>query len=326
MCYYAYQKQLVFYDLPTLVSRANLFRHHYGLEFCDITGGEATIYGPAKEGRRPMLEALIRHCAGIGLRPTIITHGQNNLAALVAGVEDAGLEDWLISIHGMEAGHEKTVVDHKKQGAGGWQRLTDNLKNCRRPTRFNTTLQNFNYREVPALARWLSDNRPATVWNMIQFNPFHAWAGKEVIEFQEQMSVMGPYVAEAIQIAEAAGWEVNVRYWSFCVAAKFGFEKNCINFYQTQYDPWEWSLCATGRSRMKDIEAAGGMEAANRIHCDNIRRTRMNDKCATCRFSPICEGPPEQYQARYGIDELGPAVGEPVTDVAYFEKGGAFNV
>jgi sulfatase maturation enzyme AslB (radical SAM superfamily) len=167
--------------------------------------------------------------------PTLITHGQNNTPELVKGIEGAGLEDWLISLHGLENGHEQTVVDHKGAGAGGFARLTENLKHCQRPVRFNTTVQNFNFHELPQLARWLADNQKATVWNMIQFNPFYAWAGKEVIEFQSPMSEIAPYIGEAVQIAERAGWEVNVRYFPFCIAAEYGFARNCINFYQTQY-------------------------------------------------------------------------------------------
>lgn len=320
MCYYTYQNQLVFYDLNTLTGRANLFRHYYGLEYCDISGGEATIYGPKKDGRRLDLEKLVNHCSSIGLKPTIITHGQNNTPELVKGVEDAGLEDWLISLHGMKQGHELTVVNHKGNGQGGFDKLVANLKNCTKPVRFNTTLQNFNYKELPQLAIWLRDNQPATVWNMIQFNPFYAWAGKEVIEFQEKMSVMAEYVAKAIQIAEKAGWEVNVRYWPFCVAKQWGFAKNCINFYQTQYDPWEWSLCATNRAPMDVVKEIGGQEAANRLFCDEIAKRRNNPKCDNCAMRPICEGPTEQYQKRYGIDELIPFEGELVTDISYFEK------
>lgn len=322
MCYYAYQNTLVFYDLNTLIGRANLFRHYYDLEYCDISGGEATIYGPKKDGRRPELEKLVNHCANIGLKPTIITHGQNNTEQLVKGVEDAGLEDWLISLHGLEQGHNQTVVNHKGIGDGGWSRLTENLHHCQRPIRFNTTLQNFNYAELPGLAHWLSDNREATVWNLIQFNPFYAWGNKEVIEFQEQMSTMAKYVADAIQIAELAGWEVNVRYWPFCVANEYGFAKNCINFYQTQYDPWEWALVATNRAPMEAIEHVGGIEAANRLFCDEIAKRRSNEKCEACSLRAICEGPSEQYQARYGIEELKPFSGERITDITCFEKRG----
>lgn len=325
-CYYAFQNNLVFYDLQTMIAHANRMRWHYGLRYCDISGGEATIYGPrSKDGRRPALEALIRHCRSIGLLPTLITHGQNNTPELVQGVEEAGLEDWLISMHGMEEGHNNLVVNHAGEGAGGWQRLVDGLKHLTRPARFNSTIQAFNYQELPEQAQWLADNMPPTVFNMIQFNPFFAWAGKEVIEFQEKMSVLAPYVGKAVEIAEAAGWEVNVRYFSPCVAAEYGFAKNCIGYFQTQIDPWEWALVATEKIPMPAIRQAGGIHNANMTMCKGIAERRKNDVCSGCRFfGGACEGPPEQYQQRYGLDELIPVAGEPVDDPAYFEKGGVF--
>lgn len=325
-CYYSYQNQLVFYDLNTLIGRANLFRHYYGLEYCDISGGEPTIYGSKKDGRRPELERLVNHCTSIGLKPTIISHGQNLTSELTKGIEQAGLEDWLISLHGMKAGHDKAVIDHKGKGEGGWKRLTDNLKNCTRPIRFNTTVQNFNYKELPLLAQYLVNNHPATVHNMILFNPFYAWAGKEVIEFQEQQSTVAPYIAEAIAVEEKAGWETNIRYFSPCIAAKWGFEKNCIGFYQTQYDNWEWSLCATNRAEMDVVKEVGGIEMANKLFCNEIASRRKNEKCQQCRFfGTVCEGPQEQYIKRYGLEEFNPSIGEQILDPLYFEKGGKFN-
>lgn len=319
-CYYTYQTNLVFYGLDTLLAHANKFRHFYGLEFCDISGGEATIYGAAKEGRRPDLETLVRHCASIGLKPTIITHGQNNTPELVKGIEDAGLEDWLISLHGMAEGHNRAVVNHKGEGSGGWQRLVGNLPHVTRPVRFNTTLQNFNYLELPALARWLVDNRPATVWNLIQFNPFFKWSDRPDIDFQTKASDLAPHVGEAVAIAEAAGWEVNVRYFPFCIAAPYGFAKNCINFYQTQYDPWEWNIVATEHIPMDWVREQGGMEKACRAYIDAaIAKSRANEKCNGCALRAICEGPTTQYQERYGIDELVPFTGAPVTDVPHLE-------
>ena len=118
---------------------------------------------------------------------------------------------------------------------------------------------------------------------------------------------------------------MNVRYFPFCVASEFGFEKNCINYYQTQYDPWEWGLEATNRIRKADVVRLGGAEATRRILCDDIRKHRMNPKCASCQFSPICEGPTPQYQRRFGLDELKPVIGAPVEQVNWFEhKGNAW--
>lgn len=312
MCYYAYQQQLVFYSLDTLIGHANRYRYQYGLEYADLSGGEATIM--------PNITTLVEHCRNIGLLPTIITHGQNNTPDKVKAIEDAGLEDWLISMHGMENGHDQTVVDHKGRGDGGWLRLVANLDNCTRPVRFNTTLQNFNYREIPAMAAWLVANRPATVWNLIQFNPFFKWSERPDIDFQSKMTELAPYIGEAVHIAEEGGWEVNVRYFPFCVANEHGFARNCVNFYQTQYDPWEWCLAATNRMPQRYIDEVGGIVAARRIYCDGIAKSRDNDKCSSCAMHAICEGPTDQYQARYGTDELKPFTGAPISDIAHWDK------
>jgi len=313
-CYYAYQPDLVFFDLDTIMMIINRFRWVYGLDACDISGGEPTIY--------PQLPKVVEHCANIGLRPTIITHGQNCTEKKVKAIEDAGLDDWLISLHGLKDNHDAAVVNRRGDGSGGFERLVAGLSHMKRPKRFNSTLQVHNYDILPKMAQWLADHQEPTCWNMIQFNPFNAWSGKDVIDFQVPMAKLGPVIGEAVEIAEAAGFEVNVRYFPFCVAAKYGFAKNCINYYQTQFDPWEWGLEATQRMSVKQINDYGGVAAARRRSCDAIRESRMNPKCKTCRFSPICEGPTIQYQERYGLDEITPAIGEPIKDITWFEKKG----
>ena len=81
---------------------------------------------------------------------------------------------------------------------------------------------------------------------------------------------------------------MNVRYFPFCVAAKHGFARNCVNYYQTQYDPHEWGLEATNRNTAEEIAKFGGMEAIRRLTCDTVREQRLNDRCSSCRFTAIC--------------------------------------
>ena len=310
-CYYAYQDDLVFFDLDTIFMIINRFRWVYNLRACDISGGEPTIY--------PNLPKVVKYCATIGLQPTIITHGQNCTEDKVRSIEDAGLDDWLVSLHGLGKYHDSAVLNRKGDGSGGFDRLVKGLSYMKRPVRFNTTLQMDNYKNLSEIATWLVENREPTCWNMIQFNPFNAWAGKEVIDFQVPMSELAPKIAEAVEIAESGGFEVNIRYFPFCIAAKHGFAKNCINYYQTQYDPWEWALEATMRLKFEDFSHTG-VEKVRRNSCDAIRKKRMNAKCAKCRFSPICEGPTQQYQARFGIEELAPVSGKAIQDIIWFEK------
>ncbi|MGH7177727.1 MAG: radical SAM protein, partial [Tepidisphaeraceae bacterium] len=161
-CYYAAQENLVFFSLETLFQHANLFRFYYGLDACDITGGEATIY----KG----IVTLVRHCANIGLKPTIISHGQNiredfklgHERPLYQEIEDAGLDDWLISLHGgSAASHDQALAKE-----GSFERLLHGLDLVARPVRFNTTLTDFNYKDLPTE---VLKGRPPTVWNPIMF-------------------------------------------------------------------------------------------------------------------------------------------------------------
>lgn len=300
MCYYAHQKNLVFYSLPTMLGHANMFRWYYGLDACDISGGEATIY-------RHIVE-LVRHCAAIGLRPTIITHGQNlrddwklgGSEPLYKMIEAAGLDDWLISLHGgSAASHDKVLCQENS-----FARLVANLGNLGRPARFNTTLLADNYKDLPVNV--LLD-RPATVWNCIMFNPFHYWSdktGETEIDFQVQYREAAPYVARAIETLEAGGWECNVRYWPLCIASEFGFAENVCGYHQVPFDPWEWRLNVTARTPLERIEAEGGWYQSERLRAGQWMAGRTNAKCEPCAMRPICDAPPEQYQKRYGISEL----------------------
>jgi MoaA/NifB/PqqE/SkfB family radical SAM enzyme len=320
MCYYAHQKNLVFFSLETLLQHANLFRHYYGLDACDISGGEATIY---KTPTGDIVD-LVRHCARIGLAPTIITHGQNirddfklgHAAPLYKDIEAAGLDDWLISLHGNSpASHDKILCQD-----GSFARLIAGLDLVQRPVRFNTTLLLDNYKDLPY--KVLCDRRP-TVWNCIMFNPFHYWSdktGAKEIDFQVQYREAAPYLARAIDELEARGWECNVRYWPLCIAREFGFEANVCGYHQVPFDPWEWRLNVTQRTPLERIEAEGGWYKAERNRALQWMGHRANEVCESCSHVQVCDRPPEQYQAKYGLSELRVINGPPATDPIIFQR------
>lgn len=319
-CYYAWQKNLVFYSLDTLIGHANMFRHYYGLDACDITGGEATIYKTPKGD----IVDLVRHCAAIGLRPTIISHGQNNRDDFKLGranplyqeIENAGLEDWLISLHGGSAASHDAILGQ----AGSFDRLLQGLSLVQRPVRFNSTIVATNYKDLPVNV--LKD-RPPTVYNMIAFNPFHAWhekTGLTEIDFQVKYEESAPYVARAVEELEAVGWEVNVRYFPMCIAEKYGFAENVCGYHQVPYDPWEWRLNVTNRSPMELIERQGGWVAAERNAALQWMSGRGNAVCGTCANRMICDAPQLQYQTKYGHGELIPITGETRIDPLHYQK------
>jgi len=320
MCYYAHQDNLVFFSLWTLFQHAHLFRYYYGLDACDITGGEPTIY-KTKQGD---IVDLVAHCSRIGLKPTLISHGQNNRDDFTLGrkrplyqeLESAGLDDWLISLHGGSSASHDAVLCQE----GSFTRLIHGLNLVKRPVRFNTTLQSTNYKDLPVNV--LID-RPPTVWNAIMFNPFFYWADKvkQEIDFQVSYTEAGPYLAKAIQALESSGWEVNVRYWPLCIAKEYGFEKNVCGYHQVPFDPWEWRLNVTARTPLESIKEDGGWYGAERKRASQWMAGRDNEKCAHCVYREICDKPPTQYQAKYGYDEIVPITdGDVVEDPLHFQR------
>jgi len=319
-CYYAYQKNLVFYSYETMVQHANMFRHYYKLDACDITGGEATIF-KTKTGD---IVDLVRHCAKIGLRPTIISHGQNTRddwklgydRPLYQELEDAGLDDWLISLHGgSPKSHDKCLSEE-----GAFDRLISGLDLVSRPVRFNTTLVESNYKDLPVNV--LKD-LPPTTWNPIMFNPFFKWAGekKDEIDFQAKYRDIAPYLAKAIEALEPLGWEVNVRYWPMCIAEEFGFAENVCGYHQVTFDPWEWRLNVTLRTPIQVVNQEGGWYASERRRALEMMQSRENNVCKDCRYYEICDKPPEQYQQKFGIDELKPIAGaDRLQDPLHFQS------
>ncbi|HUW82207.1 MAG TPA: radical SAM protein [Phycisphaerae bacterium] len=317
-CFYAHGDHKVFFDLATLTAHANLFRHYYGCEATDITGGEPMML--------PGLVDLVRHCANIGLAPSIITNGQLCGERRVKEIEDAGLDCWEFSLHGLGrledkalgAGFAQMVRRANGEPDGeGFGKLIHNADRCTRPRRWNCTVTGHTAPELRQWATFLVERYPPTVANFIQFMPYHGW-GNQKPDFQWTYTKCAPYIADAIMALEGHGWEVNVRYFPFCVADQYGFARNCKMHYQIQYDPWEWAIEASMRTDMREVEQAGGVEAFRRRVCDNYAFGRRNETCDKCSARSICEGPDVQYQRRFGLEELKPFDGEQITDVNHF--------
>jgi len=341
-CFYFHETEKVFYDSESLLCRFNKFRYYYGLNATDITGGEPTVFNDPilterglnwkhEDGRNEHLEYLVRHCANIGLAPSIITHGQNVTEAAAKALEEAGLDTFEFSIHGLGVldgkklgeGHKRLVLKHGSDGGrqydGGFQRIIDGSRACSRPIRWNSTVVEPTYQELPGVAKFLTENYPPVVYNMIFFMPYHRH-GLIDSPIQVKYTTGAPYMAEAVRAAEAAGWEVNCRYFPPCVGHKFGFARNCIMHYQIQCDPWEWALEATTDCQLPNpwSHVERGVVSEDQFWENSVReRVRICDvharnrhahspPCQRCAARQICEGPDVQYARRFGTEELEP--------------------
>jgi len=220
-------------DLEKAKAICRTLRDFYGNTSVDIQGGEPTIYGDIFE--------LVRFCREIGLYPTLIT---NALVLAKPGVveryRDAGLRDFLVSVHGVGPMHDEVVGV-----AGAYEKVVvalERMAETGAPFRFNCTMSK---PVVPLLADVAreAERFGAYAVNYIAFNPYFTAedCGTRSQENVPRYSEVRPRLMEAMEILEAARIETNVRYLPLCMT-EAPRRKNSYNYQQLSYDTHEWDL------------------------------------------------------------------------------------
>jgi len=238
-CYFCYfidrildhkHPEHAFMSLEKAKQITSTLRYLYDCRAIDIQGGEPTVYKDIFE--------LIRHCRDIGLIPTLITNGlMLAKPGMVEKYRDAGLRDFLVSLHGVGEIHDE-VVGVK----GAYAKITAALENMRQaefPFRINCTMSK---PVIPILTQVAEHaiRYGALAVNYIAFNPFNdQHTGHRRADTVARYSEIKPHLTEAIDMLEEAGIEVNVRYLPICMAEP-RHRKNFYNFQQLSYDIHEW--------------------------------------------------------------------------------------
>ncbi len=207
-------------------------REFYGNTAIDIQGGEPTIH--------PDIYELIRYCHDIGLYPTLITNGLVlGRPGVMEKYRDAGIRDFLVSLHGIGKVHDEVV------GVDGADKKIDaaieRMREVGVPFRYNCTMSKPVVPQIPDVARHAIEHG-AYVVNYIAFNPFgDQEQGLRTRENVPRYSDIKPRLAEAMDMLEEAGIEVNVRYLPLCMAEE-RHRKNFYNYQQLSYDTHEWDF------------------------------------------------------------------------------------
>jgi len=237
-----------FFELGKLKAMCKTLVDVYGNNSVDIQGGEPTIYRHITD--------LIRYCNEIGLKPTLITNGQ-----VLANPEkcrqlkEAGVYDLLISVHGLGQRYDKIVVVNG--AAAKLQKAIDNVAAAGIPFRFNCVLCTDALPDLLGVAQ-LAVQKGARAVNFIAFNPFidQACGGKRSAENVPKYRDVVDYLIPAIDLLDANGIEVNVRYLPFCLFPE-KYRKFVQNFQQIVYDLHEWESAG---------EAWSGAEPQRQTH------------------------------------------------------------
>lgn len=300
------KKWLPFEGSDGAKERVEKFRYYYKNQYIDFMGGEPTLY--------PHIYDLIEHCARIGLEPTCITHGLR-LSDLdrVKRFKDAGIHDFLVSIHGIGDINDK-ILHVRKPGATDKQiQALENLRCLGIPFRFNVTLIDLNKEQLPEIAK-LAVDYGASVINWITFNPYFEWETNIEIKFQARYTEIVRYLKQAIDVCTANGIEANVRYMPLCQLK--GYEQHIYNGHQLPYDLHEWDYNSWYDNNIDNPSVEWYRKASFE---QQQRYDYVHDQvCDMCAMRNICDGFHKQYAVRYGFSEANPYNGELIDDPTFF--------
>jgi pyrroloquinoline quinone biosynthesis protein E len=282
----------------------------------DVTGGEPCLH--------PGIVELVAHARKVGLAPRIITLGQYlkrkmksapGYPTLLAGLLDAGVADFLLSVHAVDEENFKAITGES------WRQLLAAMTDLDAGFDFgtNTTVCEENFRLLPDIAREIATHR-VYVANLIIMNAYYAWSrpGGRATEVQAHYSEVRPYVVEARDILEAAGIAVNVRYAPLCTMR--GLERNLVGVVGVRHDPHEWMntidhMAKPGASdpeamgqriQLRDHETHYPLAFSREYVAIRGAGKVFPEKCRSCRAISVCDGVDGNYHARRGDSELEP--------------------
>src|SRR3989339_1546653 len=189
-CFNKNDKMPEFYKLKELKPRALKIKKIYSNSYVDLYGGEPTVY--------PEIIELLEYLKKIGLKVSIATNGQKlHNIHFCRQLMNAGINDFLISVHGPEKIHNMLTTSEKAYRC--FIEAVNNFKKLKIPFRTNTVVNKYNYKEMQKLAVILSEIRPETC-NFIMFNPFGKWTKKELSEIAVSDIKTSKYLKDALEV------------------------------------------------------------------------------------------------------------------------------
>ncbi len=297
----------------------------------EFTGGEPTI--------RADLPSLVRHARQLGfVNISVITNGLRlSHAAYARHLTDAGVNDFLFSIHG----HTAAIHDAHTGVSGSFEKILRAMRHvqaARMRCRSSTTITGKNVHCVSEIVQFLIDVRVDTI-HLAVFSPVAQ------ARVASEMSVTYTQAANAIKkaIDRHAGVlpPLSVKYIPFCVMR--GYEQYVMNLYQQSFDPDDWNYYLSNKIRRTEtrlqqavfdlIVGVGAILAKDRsfplkygwdglkvfglTRIVELLRKRRPSACRTCRYDLVCDHVWRDYLRRFGSAEFTAVPGEMITDPAW---------
>ncbi|MDE2020691.1 MAG: glycosyltransferase family 2 protein, partial [Patescibacteria group bacterium] len=194
----------------------------------------------------------------------------------------------------------------------------------------NTVVVEENYKDLPKIAAEVIQHR-IYLHNFILHNAYYAWSDGRARGTQARYIDVYPYLREAVEILDAAGVGVNIRYAPLCSMA--GLEKHVVGIVGVRFDPYEWGNAIEHMPGIdggygdpvmqgKRLPSIGGqpspgaelLPARGKIGDMDIFNVRgigaakvfPRDPCGACKSITVCDGVDGNYLNRNGSKEFVP--------------------
>lgn len=237
----------------------------------EFTGGEPTLH--------PYIERMISDLKQRGIKTCIITNGIINRHKLKSLI-DAGIDEFLISIHGTEENHDRIT---QCKGARKAQNKTLEFLSgvsLSDGVRFNCVINKWNQNEIFAIVDYMIEWKPTLV-NFINMNPHHGWEKDESTKNTiADLREVEPLLDYEIENLESEGIGVNIRYYPMCRIAEK--HRRCIcNDLHVMFDPKEWDYAVVPKSYQRYRQ--WGIDTSNNVE-------EKGEPCSQCDLQWICGG------------------------------------
>lgn len=300
-CYHKYKPQK--HDLPLEDIKKSILSAKYdGNNYIDLLGpGEPSLHNNIIE--------IIEFIKQNGMRVCLNTNGIMS-ETKINNLLNSGLDDLLISFHGLESTHDNTV------GLEGARKIQEKIVNCissqGKTFRINTVINSQNHKEIYDLAVYYS-TLPVRIVNFINFNPHGEWSGNnDSLNYITNLRNVEPLLNSAIDLLEINNIGVNVRYYPMC-RIREDLRKNICNDLQVMFDPYEWDYGVLPKT-VEKYKAYG-------VIISQGTESQSGD-CAACGIKGICGGINNQYNIFTNGTEVNKIIynNEDINDIYYYRK------
>jgi MoaA/NifB/PqqE/SkfB family radical SAM enzyme len=249
-----------------------------GIEHLSFSGGEPTLC--------PDLPRYVRVASRLGVKAIeVVTNGVALASAeRVRALREAGLTNAFVSLHG----HDDAVASRSTGRAGDFARTVQAIHHLLAAgvrTDVNHVVSALNAEHLPRFAAFVADELGGAVGVSFAFvTPQHR--ALEAVELVPRMTEVLPALRAAMELLERRG----VR---FVVGSRQGLPPCLLGEHAARSDVFD--LYANARSEDEPQKVRG-------------------PRCDACRYARQCTGVWRAYAERYGLHELDPVPGSPISD------------